>query len=228
MIFWRTMWTRYKHFVPVIIYMIFYMVVFAFVENRPSYHMHLLTSQYDRLIPFCEIFVIPYMVWFFYMSLGVLFFGMIEEDRTQFYALVMNLFIGMTLFLAISLLWPNGHTIRPAVFPRENFLTHLVTIVYKADTSTNIFPSIHVFNSIAMHTAIAHSKTLKKHPIVVKGSLILCISIVLSTMFIKQHTLIDVVGAVLLNVITWSLIYQPRGAWQTIRRHTSRRLRHGY
>lgn len=228
MTFWKNIWSRYRHFLPVVLYMIFYMAVFAYVENRPVYHMHLLTSKFDKLIPFCEAFIIPYMLWFFYISLGVLFFGLIEEDRSQYYSLIMNLFIGMTLFLIISLIWPNGHTIRPAVFPRENIFTSLVTTIYKADTSTNIFPSIHVFNSIAMHTAVAHSKTLKNHPVIVKGSLILCVSIVLSTMFLKQHTLIDVVGAMIFNLITWSLIYQPKKSPQTMQRRTSRKLRHQF
>lgn len=173
--------------------------------------MHLLASRFDHLIPFCELFVVPYIMWFFYITFGVLFFGIVEKDRDQCYQLSTNLMIGMALFLLISLIWPNGHTLRPAVLPRDNVFTRLVIMIYSSDTSTNVFPSIHVFNTIAMHTAVRHSTTLKKHPWAVRISGIIAVSIVLSTMFIKQHTVIDVVGAMGLNLVTWYVLYrQPQ------------------
>lgn len=202
---------KYKHLFPLAIFLIFYLMVFGYVENRPIYHMHLLASRFDHLIPFCEVFIIPYIMWFFYITFGVLFFGLVEKDRDQYYQLSVNLMIGMALFLLISLVWPNGHTLRPAVFPRDNIFTRLVIMIYSSDTSTNVFPSIHVFNTIAMHTAVRHSVILKKYPWAQRISGIIAISIVLSTMFIKQHTVIDVVGAMGLNLITWYLLYrQPQ------------------
>ena len=207
----KSFYRKYKHLLPLAIFLIFYLSVFVYVENRPDHHMHLLASQFDHLIPFCEIFVIPYIIWFFYITFGVLFFGIVERDSDQYYQLSTNLMIGMALFLLISLVWPNGHTLRPAVLPRDNVFTRLVVMIYSSDTSTNVFPSIHVFNTIAMHTAVSHSTTLKKHPWAVRFSGIIAISIVLSTMFIKQHTVIDVVGAMGLNLVTWYLLYrQPQ------------------
>lgn len=207
----KSFYRKYKHLLPLAIFLIFYLSVFVYVENRPDHHMHLLASQFDHLIPFCEIFVIPYIIWFFYITFGILFFGIVERDRDQYYQLSTNLMIGMALFLLISLVWPNGHTLRPAVLPRDNVFTRLVVMIYSSDTSTNVFPSIHVFNTIAMHTAVSHSTTLKKHPWAVRFSGIIAVSIVLSTMFIKQHTVIDVVGAMGLNLVTWYLLYrQPQ------------------
>ena len=211
MSYMRTFYRKYKHLFPLAIFLIFYLTVFVYVENRPAYHMHLLASRFDHLIPFCELFVVPYIMWFFYITFGVLFFGIVEKDRDQCYQLSTNLMIGMALFLLISLIWPNGHTLRTAVLPRDNVFTRLVIMIYSSDTSTNVFPSIHVFNTIAMHTAVRHSTTLKKHPWAVRISGIIAVSIVLSTMFIKQHTVIDVVGAMGLNLVTWYVLYrQPQ------------------
>ena len=211
MSYMRIFYRKYKHLFPLAVFLIFYLTVFVYVENRPAYHMHLLASRFDHLIPFCELFVVPYIMWFFYITFGVLFFGIVEKDRDQYYQLSTNLMIGMALFLLISLIWPNGHTLRPAVLPRDNVFTRLVIMIYSSDTSTNVFPSIHVFNTIAMHTAVRHSTTLKKHPWAVRISGIIAVSIVLSTMFIKQHTVIDVVGAMGLNLVTWYVLYrQPQ------------------
>ena len=41
------------------------------------------------------------------------------------------------------------------------------------------------------------------------GSLILCVSIVLSTMFIKQHSVFDVLTALVLAGIMYTLVYDP-------------------
>lgn len=210
MTFIKNMWYRCRHLVPLALYMILYLAVFAYVESRPAYHMHLLASRFDHLIPFCEVFVVPYYLWFIYMVFGVLFIGIVEKDHTQYHLLAKNLCFGMTLFLIISYVWPNGHTLRPAIFPRDNIFTSMVAAIYRSDTSTNVLPSIHVFNTIAMHTAIRRSETLKDHPYVVRGSFIIATLIVLSTMFIKQHTVIDVVVAMALNAVTWYVLYQPK------------------
>ncbi len=208
--FVNNMWARCRHLLPLALYLLLYLLVFAYVESRPAYHMHLLSSRFDHLIPFCEVFVVPYYLWFVYMVFGVLFMGIVEKDRTQYNLLAANLVIGMTLFLIISYVWPNGHTLRPAIIPRDNVFTRMVTAIYRSDTSTNVLPSIHVFNTIAMHTAIKRSTVLKNHPLVVRGSFILAVLIVLSTMFIKQHTVIDVVVAFGLNTATWYLLYQQK------------------
>lgn len=208
--FCKDLWKRYRHFIPVLLYMLFYMSVFTYTENRTGVHLHLLSSKFDAWIPFCEIFILPYLIWFFYVALGVFFFGITEQERKQFWLLCTNLCIGMTVFLIISLVWPNGHTLRPAVFPRENIFTDMVAALYRTDTSTNILPSIHVFNSIAIHIAVAHSETLKKYPAIKWASLILCILIVASTVFLKQHSMIDVFAAFILNYASYQLVYQPK------------------
>lgn len=211
--FWKNIWIRYRHLVPVLFYMIFYLSVFTYVENRPRHDIHFLISKWDRLIPFCEFFIVPYLLWFFYVAFGVLFFALWEKDRSQYWALVTNLGIGMTVFLIVSLVYPNGHTLRPVFLERSNIFTDMVKALWRVDTSTNVLPSIHVFNSVAVHIAIAQCSTLKKRcPWVINCSLILCVSIIASTMFLKQHTVIDVISALLLNIGCYYLVYQPAAA----------------
>ena len=205
---WKRFWMKYRHLAPIPVYMIFYMSVFAYVENRPFHNVHLLATKWDNLIPFCEYFIVPYYMWFLYVAVGVLFFGLIETDRNQYWALVTNLCIGMTLFLIISLVWPNGHTLRPISFERENIFTKMVQGLWRVDTPTNVLPSIHVFNTVAVHTAFARCQDLRKnHKWVIQGSFVLSILIIASTMFLKQHTVIDVIAALGLNFATHWLVY---------------------
>ena len=115
----------------------------------------------------------------------------------------------MTIFLIISTLWPNGHHLRPRVMPRDNIFTQLIAQLYQTDTSTNLWPSIHVYNSIGAHLAVAKCQALRKHKGIRFGSLILCISIILSTVLIKQHSTFDVVTAFIMAAIMYVLVYNP-------------------
>ena len=102
------------------------------------------------------------------------------------------LFTGMTIFLIISTLYPNGLDLRPVQFERDNIFVDMVKMLYKADTPTNVLPSIHVFNSIGVCIAISHNRVLSRRKVIHYGSLVLGISIILVTMFLKQHSVIDV------------------------------------
>ena len=113
----------------------------------------------------------------------------------------------MTLFLIISTLYPNGHLLRPLEFDRVNIFIKLVCFIYWADTSTNILPSIHVFNSIGAHMAVMHTPGLNQKKWTVRLSRILCVSIILSTMFIKQHSCIDVILGILFGIIMNHIVY---------------------
>ena len=76
------------------------------------------------------------------------------------------------------------------------------------DTSTNVFPSIHVYNSIGAHLAVVHTPLLAENKKVRTGSFILCILIILSTVFIKQHSMFDVITAFIMAAVMYLVVYQ--------------------
>ena len=130
------------------------------------------------------------------------------KNRDDYYRTCVFLFTGMTIFLIVSTLWPNGHHLRPYTMPRDNIFTHLLIGLYKTDTPTNLWPSIHVYNSIGAHLAIAKSSYFKDKPWIRCGSFVLAVSIILSTMFIKQHSVFDVLTAFGLSAIMYILVYR--------------------
>ena len=159
----------------------------------------------DDIIPFCEYFIIPYLMWFFYIAGTVAYF--IFTNKKEYLKLSAFLITGMTVFLVVSTIYPNGDTLRPVVFSRDNVFTRMVLHLYHTDTSTNIFPSIHVYNSLGAHFAIASSEQLSRKKWVLYPSLVLCISIILSTMFLKQHSAFDVITAFALATFMYLICY---------------------
>lgn len=199
---------RYKHLFWIPVYGIFYLAAFSYLEKTVTHGYHLIHMPADDLIPFCEYFVVPYLLWFAYIAVGVIYFGVIGQEKKEYYQLIINLGIGMTLFLVISYLYPNGQNLRPREFAHDNLFTALVQYVYSIDTPTNIFPSIHVYNSVAVATAFERSAGMKKHRGWRAASTTLAVLIILSTMFLKQHSVSDVCCALILNLGTYMLLYR--------------------
>ena len=198
--------TRIKRVIPVALYTVFYLLCFSYLENR-HVRYHIIDSSLDDKIPFCEYFIIPYLLWFLYIAVTVGYFLFFNENTTEFWSLILNLAIGMTLFLIVSYVYPNGLNIRPTEFTNDSVFTRMVQFLYRTDTPTNVLPSIHVYNSIAVHIALAKCTALKNHKPVKNASLILCILICMSTVFLKQHSLYDVAGGIILIGVIYHLLY---------------------
>ena len=197
---------KYRHAVPLIIYGIIYLTWFLYLERKVTKDYWVIHVALDDYIPFWEGFVIPYLLWFLYVSAAVVY--LFFKDKDDYYRTCIFLFTGMTIFLTISTLFPNGHHLRPAVLPRDNIFTMMVSHLYKADTPTNLWPSIHVYNSLGAHFAIMKNNKLSgKRPVRVL-SLLLCISIILCTMFIKQHSVFDVVTAFIMAAVMYGIVYK--------------------
>jgi len=197
---------QYKHAALAIFYGIFYVLWFAWLEQEVTTNFQVIHMGIDDHIPFLEIFIIPYLLWFAYIAVVIIY--LIFQDKSGYYKACIFLGTGMTIFLIISTLWPNGHLLRPTIMPRDNIFTQLIENLYNTDTATNLWPSIHVYNSIGAHLAVVHSKKMENKRGIRIASLILSTSIILSTMFIKQHSVFDVLTAFALATIMYLLVYR--------------------
>lgn len=195
---------RHRH-CAILSYFIVYLAWFCYLERtvRPTYWIH---SWLDDLIPFQELFVIPYLFWFFYVGIAIAFF--LRHSTAEYYRLCAFLFTGMTVCLTIYTFFPNGHHLRPWSFPRMNVFSELVRVIYSLDSCTNVDPSIHVLNSLGVHIAVWRSEVLKDKKWVRYGSLIACILICMSTVFLKQHSVEDVAAACVVAVPLYWMAYR--------------------
>ena len=195
----------FKMAMPLFMYGALYLIWFSIIEKHRFSHYAVIHTAIDDSIPFLEAFIVPYYLWFLYVSITLVFF-LLTLEIEDYYRNFLFLITGMTLFLIISTLFPNMHQLRPAVMPRDNVFTKLVALIYSKDTPTNIWPSIHVYNSIGTMIAIHKCKRLK--PVVKVLSDILGVLIILSTMFVKQHSAYDVGTAIAMAVIFYLIFYR--------------------
>lgn len=195
---------EWKHLL-ILSYFVIYLAWFSYIEETVTTHFHVIHVALDDYIPFCEYFIIPYVLWFGYVAWGVLYSAL--HNKQDYFKLCGVLFTGMTVFLIISTVYPNGHYLRPHYFAHHNFCTTICEWLYATDTATNLFPSIHVYNSLAIHFFVMNSESFKERKTMKLISLILCVSIILATMFLKQHSVFDVVTAFALAFFMYQGVY---------------------
>ena len=84
-----------------------------------------------------------------------------------------------------------------------------VRVLYRTDTCTNVFPSLHVFNSLCACIAIHESEKVRTHKAVCISAYVLAGLIILATMFLKQHSVLDVIGAAVMAFVLYQIVYAP-------------------
>jgi membrane-associated phospholipid phosphatase len=166
---------------------------------------HIMYSRFDSMIPFIKQFVVAYYFWFAYMALAFIYLGFVS--KRDFYKLELFLALGMSVSYIVFVLYPNAQFPRPEVQGTDIF-ANLVRFIYSHDGTNNVFPSIHVCNSLGVHLALINCSKLKDKTMFKALSFAVSMSICASTVFIKQHSIIDVVGGTILAFLIYLFIYQ--------------------
>lgn len=181
-----------------------YFAMYILTENLiPVEDCYVVHSVLDDMIPFCEVFVIPYVGWYLLVAGSLLYFGLYNVD--SFRKLQTYIIITQIIAMAIYIIWPNMQDLRPAEFPRDNLLTKVVEILYTFDTNTNVCPSLHVGYSLGIA-----STWLKEKGAPVGAKVFVTVFVVLvcmSVAFIKQHSVLDIFAAIPVCLLAEGIVF---------------------
>lgn len=197
---WREL--KYLWWFPV------YLTVYFLCEQLVTTEYWATQTALDTAIPFCEWFIIPYCLW--YPLLIAVGLWLLVQDRKGFRRYMDHLAITFLASAVIWLLIPNGQDLRPVFLPNDNLPSRMVEFLYSIDTNTNVFPSVHVVGSLCAAAAARKSPAFSARPLIRSAVAVLAVLICLSTLFIKQHTLLDVAGGLALSLIAALLVYKRR------------------
>jgi len=181
-----------------------YFLLYVLTENLiPAENCHPIHIWLDDVIPFHEIFVIPYVFWYLLIVISLGYF--LLYDIQQFKNLQTYIIITQVVAMAVYIIYPSRQDLRPTDFPRDNFLTDIVRFLYTFDTNTGVFPSLHAAYSLGIASVWLKEKTA--HPLwkafVVIAVALICASIA----FIKQHSAADFFAALPVCLLAEILVF---------------------
>ncbi|HHV43482.1 MAG TPA: phosphatidic acid phosphatase [Firmicutes bacterium] len=205
----ETFFQRYKHF----LFALYYLVTFTLYStfNMYVFPRHFMYHWLDDYVPFMKIFIIPYVVWYFYIAFALIYVGFVS--REEFIRFCIFMFGGMTLSFVIYFFFRNGQNLRPLMLD-DDFLSRLIQAIYVKDRPMCSSPSMHVHNSVAVHIALR--RVWPHRPVARAVSFVIMVSIILSTVCIKQHSVLDIFHALFMGAALYPLVYGlPHRATQT-------------
>ncbi len=189
-----------RHLIPIAVWFVIYMGLFGFLEIVPPRNVHLIHCALDDRIPNMAIFIYPYVSWFPYIVVCAALAIKNLDDR-QFKKAVLVLTTGMNIFLFISYVWPTGLDFRESiVYDLHTLSGNLLKFVQTVDTPKSVFPSMHVYVTLVLQYTLEMQKKLVP-AWEIWGGRVLAVLIVLSTMFTKQHSAVDVTAAIVMFAV---------------------------
>lgn len=194
---------EFRHLL-LLLYWPIYGLTFLILERGLTLDYHPVEAALDAKIPFCEYFVPAYYFWFVFL-IGIHFYTGFF-DVPAFKKLMYFIIITYTVTSVIYIIYPTKQELRPAEFSGDNIFIAIINGLYNFDTNTNVCPSLHVIGSFAVLFTSWHCKRFKTFWWqfgFVSATVLIC----LSTVFLKQHSVIDIWTALALCAAAYPFAY---------------------
>ena len=179
--------------------MVAFLLCEAFIDEADCYSVEIFL---DSLLPFSEIFVVFYVLWYFLILGSLICFALFSGEGFGNFLKYMT--VCQVVAIVIFLLFPNKQELRPEVLPRENIFASLVGLIHSVDTNTNVCPSLHVCYSIALASVWHREARWDTTRVIYK---VLAVLVSISTVMIKQHSVVDIFVALPVCAIAEAVTY---------------------
>ena len=206
---------RFRHLWLLGTWLIYFALYFLTENLIPAQRCHVMHCVLDDWIPFNEYFLIFYTGWYI-LVFGSLAYYLIYDVK-RFRELDLYIFVTQMVAMFFYIVLPSRQDLRPETFPRENFFTWVMGLIYTFDTDTGVCPSLHVAYSWAIFNVMVKDEHLAKWFKVFLGLFAVMVS--LSTSFVKQHSFLDIFAAIPVVLLGEILIYGKSYWLPRLRKH---------
>lgn len=158
------------------------------------------TIKMDDYIPFIEEFIIPYILWYPFMYGLLIYYCFVS--RKEYFVGLSSMVIGKLICFCVYCVWQTTVP-RPEVVGDDIF-AQLVRFIYSQDEPVNCLPSIHVLTTLIM--MILAFRRRESHKWEAMLVFVVGILIIISTLFTKQHAILDVFAGIILAFIVYAAV----------------------
>lgn len=167
--------------------------VLAYVGTRPiaaNFPHYTFALPIDGVIPFIPAFTVIYVLAYLQWVIGFILIA--RESRELCYSYLSGEMIAKLISMGFFLLLPTT-LVRPEITGSDLF-SKLTGLIYKADTPDNLFPSLHCLESWFCFRGTLKLKKAGKSAKFF--SLLFTLLVFASTVLIKQHLFLDILGGI--------------------------------
>lgn len=159
--------------------------------NERSEKGEVLLTSLDRAIPFLPAFSVPYLLYlpalFWIVAYGIM--------ASPYFVRIAASALAIQLAAAVVFRYHGTYVPRPAVTGRDVF-SRLTSFIYANDKPFCAYPSLHVAYSVFCGYWAA-----VLFPAIAPAAAVFALAVVVSTLFLKQHALVDVTSGTVLAVL---------------------------
>ena len=166
-----------------------------------NWQHHMPSIVIDEYIPFIPAFILPYVICYAHWVLNFILSAHTGEERFSKFAKAVML--SQIICGIIFLLFPTT-IVRPDVSLYNGLVGFLLKMIFGLDTPVNLFPSMHCLLSWFSWIAVRNCKNIPLWYQIF--SFVFAIVVCVSTVTVKQHFFIAIIGGVALAETTWQLL----------------------
>lgn len=185
-----------------------------------------LVTDIDHSVPFLPIFVLPYIFWYIFVICSIIY--LCFKDRPNYYRTVSALNLSLIVCYIIYFVYQTTVP-RPDISGHDSLFIPLIQIIYTMDKPFNCFPSIHVVQAYVVMKGIHQSIHIPRG--IKFATNVIGLLIIASTVFLKQHVILDIIGAVLVVESMFLVVHSAESLYRKrrgkVRREKLRRIGDG-
>ena len=175
-----------------------YLVWFFAMEKIPNRNYHIVYSKLDDYIPFYKPAILMYSSWFLMLVIPFVYL-LKRKSYDNMYNIIIPMFLAMYISLIIYVIYPTALDIRVTDITGNDICSWIIRKIQGIDAPNNVCPSIHVSTTVIIYNQFR--KILKDNKKSKAFFLLWSVGICISTMLVKQHSIIDVVCGIILAYV---------------------------
>ena len=193
--------SKNKKIIILLLFLLIYQTSLYLIAKLTPIEINVVGNTIDEKIPFIPQFIYAYISW--YIMLFLVPYIFYKKSPKSFNKYYITTFSCITIGLFIYFFYPT--IMYRADIEFNSISEYLVNIIYKMDTpALNCCPSMHcVISFIFIYVSLTEKNLNIKYKVLLT---IWSLLVIVSTLFVKQHVIVDVISAFILSLVVFIIV----------------------